>query len=374
MTALDRLNHEAPKKLLALDGGGIRGAMTIEVLASIEDMLRRHYDRPGLVLADYFDYIGGTSTGAILAASLSLGMSMADLRDFYEQSGPAMFDKASLLRRFRYKYADEALADKLRSVFGADTTLGSDRLRTLLLMVMRNGTTDSPWPVSNNPNAKYNNTGDAGDNLHMPLWQLVRASTAAPVYFPPQVIEVGGKPCLFVDGGITMYNNPAFQMFLMATLPAYRVEWPTGEDQMLIVSVGTGHAPDANENLDASEMNLVYHAGSVPSALMAAALHEQDTLCRVFGQCLVGDEIDSELGDLVQTRAPGGKNLFTYMRYNAELTSSGLSKLGLGDIDPKTVQQLDSIAALPDLQRVGRAVAKRVDLTHYARFLGPLSP
>ena len=67
-------------------------------------------------------------------------------------------------------------------------------------------------------------------------------------------------------------------------------------------------------------MNVLYHAGSVPSALMAAALHNQDLLCRVFGKCLVGDMIDLEVGDLKNTVAPGGGNLFTYMRYNAELT------------------------------------------------------
>ena len=79
------------------------------------------------------------------------------------------------------------LANKLREVFGADTTFGSPKVRTLLMMVMRNATTDSPWPLSNNPYAKYNNAPDRpDDNLKFPLWQLVRASTAAPTYFPPE--------------------------------------------------------------------------------------------------------------------------------------------------------------------------------------------
>ena len=77
----------------------------------------------------------------------------------------------------------------MQEVFGRDTTLGSDKLKTVLMMVMRNATTDSPWPVSNNPFAKYNqrvrDDGSSRDdcNLDIPLWQLVRASTAAPVYF-----------------------------------------------------------------------------------------------------------------------------------------------------------------------------------------------
>ena len=55
---------------------------------------------------------------------------------------------------------------------------------------------------------------------------------------PPEEIHVPGvaKPFMFLDGGITVYNNPAFQLFLMATLPPYNLCWPTGEDQLLLVS------------------------------------------------------------------------------------------------------------------------------------------
>jgi uncharacterized protein len=86
-----------------------------------------------------------------------------------------------------------------------------------LLVVLRNATTDSPWPISNNPFAKYNDPANLANNLKFPLWQLVRASTAAPTFFPPEVITIEGQAFVFVDGGVTMYNNPAFQMFLMAT-------------------------------------------------------------------------------------------------------------------------------------------------------------
>jgi hypothetical protein len=89
MTAEIRLKAPGPKKLLALDGGGIRGAMTIEVLEAIEALLRKELGKPDLVLADYFDFVAGTSTGAILAASISHGMSCKNLRTFYEESVPA---------------------------------------------------------------------------------------------------------------------------------------------------------------------------------------------------------------------------------------------------------------------------------------------
>ncbi len=382
MSTRDKKYKEGPRKLLALDGGGIRGVMTLEVLAKIENELQKSLGRDEkFVLADYFDYIGGTSTGAIIATCLSLGMRVYAIRKFYIESGPAMFDKTNLLRRyFRNKFHDEKLAAKLREVIAeqtseAEATLGSDALRTYLLLVLRNATTDSPWPISNNPDAKYNNRDREDCNLNLPLWRLVRASTAAPTYFPPEVITFQGKEksyeFIFVDGGVTMYNNPAFQLFLMATLKPYKLEWPTGEDKMLLVSIGTGIAADANKDLTPEEMNIVYNASSLPSAFMFAASNEQDFLCRVFGKCLNGAPLDGEVGDMKGEggKGPASPKLFTYLRYNADLSRAGLTNLGLPRIEPASVQQLDSVAHIADLQEVGRAVAKEVDVAHFAGFL-----
>ena len=371
-----RIQSPGPKKILALDGGGIRGMIAVEVLGAIENLLREKLGKgPDFVLADYFDFVAGTSTGAIIATCISLGMKVDTIRDFYVNSGPAMFDKASVLKRFRYKFEDDKLAEKMRGIFGKDTMLGSEKLRTVLMMVMRNATTDSPWPLSNNPFAKYNlperrEKPHYDCNLDFPLWQLVRASTAAPVYFPPEVIKMGPNEFVFVDGGITTYNNPAFQAFLMATLEPYKMNWPAGENKLLVVSIGTGTSPKANENLDPSEMNLIYNAGSIPSALMFAALNEQDLLCRVFGKCLAGDPLDREIGDLMGTAGPVGQKLFTYVRYNAELTPEGLKALCLFDIEPKNVQKLDSIDYIPDLQRIGKAIGSmKIKEEHFASFL-----
>jgi hypothetical protein len=369
MTAADRIKAPGPKKILALDGGGIRGMITVEVLAKIENLLREELRRgPEFVLADYFDFVAGTSTGAIIATCISLGMKMADIRDFYMRSGEEMFDKAFILKRLHYKYEDEKLAARMQEVFGRDTKLGSDKLRTVLMMVMRNASTDSPWPISNNPFAKYNARDRADCNLEIPLWQLVRASTAAPVYFPPEVVKMGKHEFVFVDGGITMYNNPAFQAFLMATVEPYRMNWATGEAKLLLISVGTGTSPDANAGLRPDQMNLLYNASSIPSALMFAALNEQDLLCRVFGKCVAGTSLDREVGDLIGADGPIAPRLFTYARYNAELTRASLDGLGLETIDPVNVQQLDSVAHVRDLHRVGEAVAGRVVPGHFAGF------
>ena len=378
MSVTDKKAKQAPRKLLALDGGGIRGIITLEVLAKLESELRTKLGRgDDFVLADYFDYVAGTSTGAMIATCLSLGMSVSDVLEFYIESGPAMFDKTNLYTRYIHnKFHDEKLAAKLQQVI-ADRTgepiarLGSDQLRTFLMLVLRNATTDSPWPISNNAEAHYNARPRADCNLDLPLWQLVRASTAAPTYFPPEVIKIGEHDFIFVDGGVTMYNNPAFQLFLMATLGQYKLEWPTGEDKMLLVSIGTGRAVDANANLRPDEMNIVYNASSIPSALMFAASTEQDLLCRVFGKCLHGAPIDRELGDLVGAtgRGPVSPKLFTYLRYNADLSREGLDALDLRPIQPKDVQQMDSVAHIAELQAVGRQVAREVNVGDFTGFL-----
>ncbi|UVK55352.1 patatin-like phospholipase family protein [Mesorhizobium sp. AR02] len=382
MSLIERIESPGQKRMLAIDGGGIRGVLALSILQRIEDILKAQSGREEFRLADYFDYIAGTSTGGIIAAGLSIGMSVRDVLQFYLKNGAQMFERASLLQRLRYKFESEPLARQLKSVFRADTQLGSDRLQTLLLLVMRNASTDSPWPLSNNPYAKYNDPGRPDCNLQLPLWQLVRASSAAPSYFPPEVISLPsqnnapGRQFIFVDGGVTMYNNPAFQMFLMATVDRYwlrkpEARWNAGADNMLLVSVGTGTSADVRTGLNPDQMNLLFDATTIPSALMFAALNEQDLLCRVFGRCLAGDPIDRETGDLIGSGGPLAttQKLFTYLRYNAELTRCGLDDLGCNDVNPATVQKLDSISGIPDLQKVGEQVAKlRVSPAHFAGF------
>ncbi len=403
MSHLDALiTDPGPKRLLSVDGGGIRGLIAIEFLARAENLLRQRFGRSDLVLADYFDYIGGTSTGAIIATLISCGYAVDDIRSFYNTGAKTMFEPANAFQRVARRskglfatvmgmlgmlrstaiFTQMALEKEIKAVLGDDTTLGTEKLRTLLLIVTRNASTDSPWPLSNNPKAKYNlKSGDAAkpSNLDMPLWQLVRASTAAPVFFPAEEIHVPGvkKPFMFVDGGITVYNNPAFQLFLMATLPTYNLRWATGERNMLLVSIGTGLCESANLNLMPNEMNVLYNVQSLPAALMRAATVEQDLLCRVFGKLRPGcslPELDSEIGNLVGNDAPLSEKLFTYARYNVELSEAGLSTLDLDEkIDPKAVQPLDGTGHLRELQLVGKAAAQRcISIEDFEGFLDPV--
>ena len=79
-----RMQSPGPKKILSCDGGGILGLISVEILAKMEDDLRVKLGRGAeFVLADYFDFVCGTSTGAIIAACISAGMSMPRIRQFY---------------------------------------------------------------------------------------------------------------------------------------------------------------------------------------------------------------------------------------------------------------------------------------------------
>jgi patatin-like phospholipase/acyl hydrolase len=82
MSVQEILSKTGPRKLLALDGGGIRGIITIEVLAKIESLLQEKLGADDkFLLADYFDYIAGTSTGAIIASCLSWGIRVSEVRE-----------------------------------------------------------------------------------------------------------------------------------------------------------------------------------------------------------------------------------------------------------------------------------------------------
>src|SRR5687767_11107098 len=87
-------NDGDPKRILALDGGGLRGIMTLAFLQRIEMILRqRHDNNPDFRLCDYFDLIAGTSTGGIIAATLSLGWSVEQICTKYMELGSRVFEK-----------------------------------------------------------------------------------------------------------------------------------------------------------------------------------------------------------------------------------------------------------------------------------------
>ena len=359
-------------KLLSIDGGGVRGVVALEVLARIEQLLREETGDPELVLGDWFDYVGGTSTGAIIAGGVALGLPVSRIQQLYRDNMRAIFTRAGLLGLVHARYDEAGIETVLRREFGEERTLGSPDLRCLLMLGMRNTSTGSPWPVSSNPTAKYNQPrgGGGATNLDLPLWQLVRASAAAPTFFVPEEVAVGPQTFVFSDGAVTTLNNPALQLVLMATLPAYNLGWPTGRDELLLVSVGTGTSVRLRHELRADDLNLLSYATQVPEALIHSAAVQNDVLCRVLGECRSGPPLDSELGDLVGGAGLLAEPLFTYLRYDAETHPASLAGLGVGHLSADSLDRIDGVEFIEEMCEFGRAVSTRVDPAHFAGFLG----
>jgi hypothetical protein len=367
-----------PKRLLSIDGGGLAGLIPVESLIAIERQLNAITGQEAL-LCDRFDLIGGTSTGAILAAGLCLGLKAEQLRDFYLDYGQEIFTKVFLLERFWHLYPSGPLAQHLKDVFGEDTTLGSKKLRTNILIVSKNATLGTNWFFTNNPKGRY-----TANNAGLPLWQVVRASTAAPTFFPPQSISVPddqGHPrdFEFIDGGVSSYNNPSLQVFLEATDPRYRFGWPTGADKLLMISLGTGFSAVTVPAGKAGHYNLLDWARYSVKELLADANLQQNVLMHLIGQPPKGKgpipAAEIAAARAAGTPAPdaldvmsaglGFTKALTYQRITIDLARERLDGLNLPDIDPKKVREMDAVDQVINLQRIGQAVANeqvRMDL------------
>jgi len=364
-----------PKRILALDGGGVRGILTLGVLERIERLLGERYGDAELRLSDYFDLVAGTSTGAIIAAALAKGMRVAEIRGYYHRLAGEVFKK-SLFRKglLRAKYNAESLSRLLRDVLG-EVSLGSPELQTGLLAVLKRLDTGSPWPVSNNPKGKYFGPRPGSRSIpngDYPLWKVVRASTAAPSYFDPERIvvardEASGQETVgtFVDGGVSTANNPALQALMFATLDGFRVGWEKGADKLLLISVGTGAADPS------IHVSGVAAPGAVQALLGlmndAAALVEM--ILQWLSQSSTARTIDREVGDLAGDLL-AATPVMSYQRYNAALTEDELNgELSLG-FDGKTLarlKEMDDPANVAALERVGLAVAERVQPDHFPK-------
>ena len=73
---------------------------------------------------------------------------------------------------------------------------------------------------------------------------------------------------------------PALLLYMMATLPAYKLGWETGVDKMLLVSIGTGRVRTGIGLRRADQMSMLFHARSLPIALMDSINLQQDMMCR----------------------------------------------------------------------------------------------
>src|SRR5271166_5290765 len=152
--AADASPTNRPRRLLSIDGGGLAGLIPAEALILIEQQLDQLTGTQRR-LCERFDLIGGTSTGAILAAGLAMGRTATEMRDFYLDFGEDIFNKSPLPVQFWHKYPSGPLEKHMKDVLGESTTLGSNQLLTQILLVTKNATLGNDWFFTNNPESKF---------------------------------------------------------------------------------------------------------------------------------------------------------------------------------------------------------------------------
>jgi hypothetical protein len=358
-----------PKRILALDGGGIRGILTLEYLGVIEDMLKARSGRDDFRLADYFDLIGGTSTGSIIAATLACGMSVGEIKKLYRDLGKSVF-KTSLWRRgfLSPKFPADRVQEALDSQLGADTTLDSTKVRTGLMIMTKRLDTGSPWPLHNHPRARY-----YAQDGKLLLTQVVRASTAAPTYFEPQEMKISSRDGgvvngAFVDGGVSPFNDPALQLLMLATLDGHGFRWKTGKDQILLVSAGTGTYRKVFASQELMGMPAAEQGIRSLQSLMEDTARINQALLQWLTNCVTPWTIDRAMGDM-KTDSANGPQLATYARYNVLLDQKWLSTEVKVDYTPDKlgkIAEMDDPSNMDELAAIGsKAAAIQIKPEHF---------
>lgn len=214
------------KSILSIDGGGIRGLIPALVLAEIEA-------RTGKAIADSFDLIAGTSTGGILALGLSKDngngrpqYAAIDLVEIYKSRGKEIFSRSL------WKGVSSAggLTDELYSHKGIekvleeyfeDEPLGSGLTRTLI----------TSYDIQNREPLFLKSWREEFRSVQMK--HAARATSAAPTYFEPALVPIGGATKALVDGGIFI-NNPTVSAYAEAKKVFIN------EEDFFVLSLGTG--------------------------------------------------------------------------------------------------------------------------------------
>jgi predicted acylesterase/phospholipase RssA len=357
-----------PKRILALDGGGIRGILTLQFLQSIETLIKARFGGETL-LCDYFDLIGGTSTGSIIASGLACGMTVDALQTLYRNIGanvfrPGKFSKllpGSLQGTLAPKFPSGPLQAELDRQLGADTTLDSPRIRTGLMIMAKRLDTGSPWPLNNGGHGPY-----AAQDGALHLTQVIRASTAAPTYFAPEEIAIHRRDGsvvdgAFIDGGVTPFNDPALQLLMVVALQGHGFLWPTGKDRLLVVSIGTGSYKQPRSAKEVVGDVAAKQGIAALQSLMDDCERTNRATLQWLTNCLTPWIIDRAVGDM-KLDSQSGPQLATYVRYNAILEQDWLkTELGV-DLSGDKLEQLrkmDDPSNLSGLADLGRLVAAK---------------
>jgi hypothetical protein len=365
-----------PKRILALDGGGVRGILTLQYLEKIEGVLRQTYNNPTLVLSDYFDLIGGTSTGAIIAGGLVLGLDVATIHGLYRDLATKIFKKPFFrIGAFVPKFTNHSLQSALQSAYGADTTLGSPRLRTGLMIMTKRMDTGRPWPLTNQPKDPFffPTPGKRRiGNGNMLLWQVVRASTAAPHYFRPEDVVIGStldpvsgtlisEHGQFVDGGVSTANNPSLQLLQIALLEGFAFNWQPGEDRLQLISVGTGLRSRRHGRARGWRATAGAFAASSLLSVMDDCNTQVETMMQWLSKSPTARAIDGQIASMADDHL-AGTPLLHYVRYNVVLESGWMEREMRLTFDQATLNRLaamDKPKNMEALAELGRAAAIR---------------
>jgi len=205
------------RKVLTIDGGGIKGVFPASFLASIEEKIDGN-------ISEYFDLIVGTSTGGIIALGLGLGFSAKEIQEFYEKYGPEIFKGNRFLKYFQKfvstKYTNNGLKKALEETFGS-RKLGESKNRLVIPSFNLETGEVYVYKTAHHPRFQRDYEESA---VHVAL-----ATSAAPTFFPVHYTS-SGIP--LVDGGLWA-NNPMG----MAAVEALGVlDWP--KDSVKILSIG----------------------------------------------------------------------------------------------------------------------------------------
>jgi len=210
------------KKILAIDGGGIKGVIPASFLSIIEDSI-------GDKVSNYFDLIVGTSTGGIIALGLGLGFSAREILDFYEKHGSVIFKGNRLWRFVRHfgwsKYNQEPLKKALYSIF-EERKLGESKNRLVIPSLNLENGEVYIYKTAHHPRLERDYKDSVVD--------VALATSAAPTYFPTYR-SAAGIP--LIDGG-TWANNPVG----LAVVEAVGVlNWP--RESLKVLSLGCTTEP-----------------------------------------------------------------------------------------------------------------------------------
>jgi len=220
-------------RILALDGGGLKGAFTASALATWEK-------QTGLRIVDHFDLIAGTSTGGILALGLGLGLSGQEMLEFYRGRGPVIFPVTRLRAQTRHtlkhvyapKYSQETLLRELEAAFyrgGKPVCLKDSLCRLVIPTYHAVAGASHLFRTPHHPDL----TADA----HTEAAHAALATAAAPTFFTAAKIANMVAESSYFDGGVWA-NSPAMAAIVEATcflrIPLERID---------VLSLGTTEEP-----------------------------------------------------------------------------------------------------------------------------------